>query len=67
MYDLCLVKLNNHNLSLERGLPYESIYNSIRLSTSKKQYIAVVFRANLETPVNSILTTELTAFLDYEK
>jgi putative transposase len=33
----------------------------------KKQDITEVFRAHLETAVNTLLATELTAFLDYEK
>ena len=33
----------------------------------KKQDITEVFRSHLETAVNTLLTTELTAFLDYEK
>ena len=33
----------------------------------KKQDIAEVFRGHLETAINSLLATELTAFLDYEK
>lgn len=33
----------------------------------KKQDITEVFRSHLETAVNSLLTMELTAFLDYEK
>ncbi|MEK5067585.1 IS256 family transposase [Sporosarcina sp. FSL K6-1508] len=33
----------------------------------QKQDITEVFRSHLETAVNSLLTTELTAFLDYEK
>ncbi len=32
-----------------------------------KQDISEVFRSHLETAVNTLLTTELTAFLDYEK
>ena len=33
----------------------------------QKQDITEVFRSHLETAVNTLLTTELTAFLDYEK
>ena len=33
----------------------------------KKQDITEVFRSHLETAINSLLATELTAFLDYEK
>jgi len=33
----------------------------------KKQDITEVFRTHLKTAVNTLLTTELTAFLDYEK
>ena len=33
----------------------------------KKQDITEVFRSHLETAVNTLLATELTAFLDYEK
>lgn len=33
----------------------------------KKQDITEVFRTHLETAVNTLLTTELTSFLDYEK
>lgn len=33
----------------------------------KKQDITEVFRSHLENAVNTLLTTELTAFLDYEK
>ncbi len=33
----------------------------------KKQDITEVFRTHLETAVNTLLETELTAFLDYEK
>ncbi|GEM_PF-846761 len=33
----------------------------------KKQDITEVFRTHLETAGNTLLTTELTAFLDYEK
>jgi transposase-like protein len=33
----------------------------------KKQDITEVFRTHLETAVYSLLATELTAFLDYEK
>ncbi len=33
----------------------------------KKQDIMEVFRSHLETAINSLLATELTAFLDYEK
>jgi putative transposase len=33
----------------------------------KKQDITEVFRAHLETAVNTLLATELTSFLDYEK
>src|SRR5690625_5736267 len=33
----------------------------------KKQDITEVFRSHLEKAVNTLLTTELTAFLDYEK
>lgn len=33
----------------------------------KKQDITEIFRSHLETAINSLLATELTAFLDYEK
>ena len=33
----------------------------------KKEDISEVFRKHLETAVNTLLQTELTAFLDYEK
>lgn len=33
----------------------------------KKQDITEVFRAHLEVAVNTLLVTELTIFLDYEK
>ncbi len=33
----------------------------------KKEDISEVFRMHLETTVNTLLQTELTAFLDYEK
>lgn len=33
----------------------------------KKQDITEVFRSHLETAINSLLATELTEFLDYEK
>lgn len=62
-----LLELSHHNQFKKRGLPYESVYNRNRLGSSKKQDISKVFHTHLEKAINTLLVTELTAFLDYEK
>ena len=56
-----------HNLFTERGLPMNDFTKELTKTLMEKGDVNELFRHHLEKAINTLLKTELSAFLDYEK